>query len=216
MALSDTQLTFLGITEYRGNGKYIFKDNVLRDFFRLKADIIYKNMQQICMFFREKKYGIGFDVFAPFLSPFVGQDLARLSCLCDFIKPMMYRVTNAPAGLPYETESFFQQTGCEGLAEKLKFYRLLGIKDDFDENPFDLEFAAKELENMTKVSACHVYAGVEINRVEEIAETDTDYIEETLRAYAKTGIGGFALSWNLLDMPQENIKKAAEIIKLIC
>jgi hypothetical protein len=32
-------------------------------------------------------------------------------------------------------------------------------------------------------------------------------------AFSGTGIVGFALSWNLLDAPEENIVKAAGIIK---
>ena len=220
IALDISHSASLALTGYQGNGNYLFRDPVVSDFFRVKADIIFKKMQQICMFFRQRNYGIGFDVFAPFMSPFVGQNLEKLSCLCDFIKPMMYRVTNAPAGMPFETESLFKQTGYSN-AEKQNFYKLLGINASDSEvsagsgkSPFELDFAVKELENMTKVSACPIYAGVEINRVKNIAETDPGYIEETIRAYAHTGIGGFALSWNLLEMPEENINKAADIINI--
>jgi len=214
-------ITPLGVTEYRFNGNYIFKDEVISDFFRLKAGIIYSSMNHICAFFRERGYSIGFDVFAPFLAPFAGQDISKLCGLCDFIKPMMYRVTNAPAGLPFETEALLKQTN----TNKKDFFKLLGINTDDKSNPFNLEFAIREMQEMSKLSSCPVYAGIEINRVEEIAPADTAYIEETVKAYAQqkqraqlkqraqTGIQGLALSWNLLDMPEENICKIAELIK---
>ena len=212
IALSASESSPLNVVQYNGNGSYKFEDSILHDFFRVKSDIIYKKLQQICMFFRSRNFSIGLDVFAPFLSPFVGQDLEKLSCLCDFIKPMMYRITNAPAGMPYETNSLFLQAGYTD-AQKQKFYKMLGIKTTDKNMPFALDFAVNELQNMTKICACPVYAGVEINRVKNIAETDPSYIEETLRAYRQTDISGLSLSWNLLDMPEDNINKAAEVIR---
>ena len=210
------------IKEYHGNGKYIFKNSALSVLLRLKAKVIYNSLERICGFFREKEYGIGFDVFAPFLSPFVGQELVSLSGLCDFIKPMMYRLTNAPAGLPFETESLLRQTG-NADTQKQNFYKLFGIntalraetkceKSMLEKKSFNLEFAAKELKGFSAASACPVYAGIEINRVKVFAETDPCYIEETVKAYAQTGIRGLALSWNLLDMPEENLAKTADMI----
>jgi hypothetical protein len=197
----------LGITGYLGNGEYTFADSALSDFFKLKAGIIFRSMQKMCKFFRERNYGIGFDVFAPFLSPFVGQNLKELSGLCDFIKPMMYRATYAPAGMPFETEALLRETGSEN---KSSFYQSLNLAPE--KKPFDLDFAVRDLQKMTASSACPVYAGVEINRIETIAEVYPDYIEETIKAYAQTGIQGIALSWNMLDAPDENVAKAADML----
>ena len=215
-ALDVPESDIFTITRYQGNGNYLFKNTALSVFFRLKAKIIYKSLEQMCKFFRERNYGIGFDVFAPFLSPFTGQDLVSLSGLCDFIKPMMYRVTCAPAGLPYETGYLLRQTG----AQKQNFYKSLRINQqaaenensDIEKKSFNLAFSARELKGFSAASACPVYAGIEINRVKNFAEADPAYIEETIKAYAKTGIRGLALSWNLLDMPEENIAKTADLI----
>ena len=211
-ALSRPFRTPLGITAYRDGGDYVFEDPVFSGFFALKAGIISESLGRICRYFRERNYSIGFDVFAPFLSPFVGQDLKVLSGLCDFIKPMMYRVTQAPAGLPFETEALLRQTNASVL-QRQRFYELLGFNPA--NNLFDLTFTAKELQNLTASSSCPVYAGVEINKIDNIAETDPGYIEETIKGYSGTGIKGFVLSWNLLDAPEENIAKAAEVIERI-
>ena len=197
-----------GVSAYKGNGEYTFDDSIIYDFFQLKARILYKSLERICTHFREKGLGIGFDVFAPFLSAFAGQDLPALSGLCDFIKPMMYRATNAPAGIPFEAEALLRETGA---ANRAGFYRALGINSE--SMPFDRDFAARDLQNFCSASACPVYAGIEINRKKDIADIYPDYIEETIMAFSGTGIVGFALSWNLLDAPEENIVKAAGIIK---
>ncbi|MCL1812112.1 MAG: hypothetical protein FWG29_01170 [Treponema sp.] len=200
----------LGITGYSGNGNYTFEDSIISDFFRLKAGIIYRSLSRICRFFKEKGLGVGFDVFAPFLSPFVGQDLVSLSGLCDFIKPMMYRATSAPAGIPFELEALLRETSANTINRK-NYYDLMNINPA--RKPFDLVFSVNELQNLSASSACPVHAGIEINRKKNLADAHPDYIEETIKVFADTGIRGFALSWNLLDTPEENITSAAEAIK---
>lgn len=200
----------LGINAYHGNGSYAFDEPVMHDFFKLKAGILHKSLERICTFLRKKGFGIGFDVVAPFLSTFVGQDLPVLSGLCDFIKPMMYRATNAPAGMPFELEAMLRETNADNI-KRIGFGKLLNL--NLYKTPFDLSFSAKELQDLCASSACPVYAGIEINRKKDIAEIHPGYIEETIKGYAGTGIRGFALSWNLLDAPEENIEKAAELIK---
>jgi len=199
----------LGITAYRGNGEYSFSESVISRFFSIKAEIIYKSVRQICDYFRSKGLRIGFDVFAPFLSPFVGQNLSLLSGLCDFIKPMMYRRTNAPAGLPFETEAFFNNCGCVDTNKKKSFGNIIGF--DPVQKTFDLAFAVAELKRLEASSACPVYAGLEINRIENLAEIDPDYIKETAKAYASSGIRGLVLSWDLLEAPEENIRRVIDI-----
>lgn len=208
-ALSRRVSAPLGITNYRGNGYYVFEDPVIAEFFSLKAAFIYRYLAQLCDYFRERGLKIGFDVFAPFLSPFVAQDLPKLSELCDFMKPMMYRLTNAPAGLPFETDALLWETGCVTPHERQRFYDLLGLNSR--EEHFDLAFAVKELTNLNTSSACPIYAGMEINRKKDIAEVYPDYIEETARAYAGTGIRGLTLSWDLLEAPEENIEAVKKI-----
>ena len=201
--LSDSNYIF-NFSRYAGGGKYQFNHDSFSEFIFLKSGIITQSMEYICRYFRRKGLKIGMDVFAPFLSPFVGQDITALSAMCDFIKPMMYRRTNAPAGLPFETEMLLRGTKAAGI----HFRELPG--GYLDKTPFDLSFAAKDLAAMVSPLSCPVYAGVEINRKPLIAEVYPAYIAETINAYYKTGIAGFALSWDLLDAPEENIIQAAD------
>ena len=200
----------LGIRTYRPNGNYEFEDPGISKFFSLKKAFISQNLERLSSYFRGKGYSVGFDVFAPFLSPFVGQDLPALSGICDFIKPMIYRSTQAPAGLPFETEKLLAGTVGANAKGRGAFYEILGL--DGEKKPFDLGFAAKELESLIAASACPIYAGVEINRKKGLAEVYPDYIEESLQAYSRAGVHGFALSWDLLDAPEENIACVARLL----
>ena len=205
--------TDLKIKNYQINGIYEFEDLRISNFFSLKAAFIFRSLEYVSRYFKEKGYSVGFDVFAPFLSFFIGQDLPALSTLCDFMKPMMYRATQAPAGLPFETEMLLAETVGADRNKRKSFYTMLGI--DGKKIPFDLAFSSKELEKLVQVSACPVFAGIEINRKKDLAEVYPDYIEETIRAYARARVQGLALSWDLLDAPEDNILKTAEEIKKI-
>ena len=188
-------------------GRYTFDDDRWNNFFRLKNEFITDAIRGICLYFREKHYKIGLDVFAPFASPFVGQDIPELSTFVDFIKPMMYRVTNAPAGLPFELEAIVQEASANE-AQRAAFYNLLGF--DAGKQPFDLDFTVRELDDLVKQSKALVYPGVEFNRA-QIAPVTPAYMEETIKAYAQTGIEGFVMSWNLLNAPQENIDQVIRL-----
>ena len=188
-------------------GIYSFDDDRWNNFFRLKNEFITDAVKGICQYFSEKHYKIGLDVFAPFASRFVGQDIPALSSFVDFIKPMMYRVTNAPAGLPFELEAIVQEAS-SNEAQRAAFYNLLGF--DAGKQPFDIDFAVRELDDLVKQSKALVYPGVEFNRA-QIAPVTPAYMEETIRAYAQTGVKGFVMSWNLLNAPQENIDQVVRL-----
>ena len=209
-ALSAPAPSPLGITAYRGNGAYSFEDNSISKFFALKAAFIFEGLKELCQYFRGKNLKIGFDVFAPFLSVFTGQDLPLLSGLCDFMKPMMYRITNAPAGLPFELEALLRETNGPMDSKKRLMYDFLGL--DPDKKDVDLAFVVNEAVNLASSTACPVYPGIEINRIKNLAEVHPDYIEGTVRAYARAGIRSFVLSWDLLNAPPENIERVIDVI----
>ena len=198
--------TPFGIVAYQ-QGRYTFDDDRWNKFFYLKNQFITNALRGICQYFSEKNYKIGLDVFSPFVTHFIGQDIPELSTFTDFIKPMMYRVTNAPAGLPFELEAFIKETAFNE-AQKESFYKILGF--DAKKEPFDLDFSVKELDDLVKQSKAPIYPGVEINRA-TIAPVTPAYIEETIKAYTQANVKGFVLSWNLLNAPQENID---HVIKL--
>jgi hypothetical protein len=190
--------TPFGVTAYR-DGKYAFADELWGAFFAIKSRIVRRSVGAVAVALRGQGYQIGLDVFAPFMSTFVGQDIPAMAEGCAFVKPMMYRATYAPAGLPFELDAMLKATGNIGAA----YAELLC----FDPRcaPFDLEFTVRELANLADACACPVYAGFEVNRQPGVADATPGYVRETFAAVGGAGCEGVVLSWNLLDAPMENI-----------
>jgi len=185
-------------------GGYQFEAAIWAQFFRAKADFIYDALMDIADYFRKQGLMIGLDTFAPFMAYYVGQDLRRISELADFIKPMMYRITQAPAGLPFEYDRFLSETTKAPLEDVRKvFNNILKIETD-DTKLFDIDFVKKELEFMNQLKK-PIYCGIEVNKTQEAA-ADPGYIAATMEALSQTDIKGYVLSWDVLSAPEENLE----------
>lgn len=176
------------------DGTYTFEDPVWEAFFMIKADSISDALEDITAYFRGKHKKIGMDTFSPFTAYFAGQDFARLGKMVDFIKPMMYRITHAPAGLPFEYECMQKETTGEQKEKK-----------------FDMEFVKSELEVLQKHQVT-IFSGMEVNYIKDVAEADTDYITEMLNGLGEQQIQGIVLSWDALSAPDENLKAVGDYI----
>ena len=125
------------------------------------------------------------DLYAPFMAPFVGQDYEILTAHADFIKPMLYRQTFAPAGMGFE-------------------YDLLKAAvpeaEGYPEFAMDLGFLHSQLEAMEPYT-CAKFPGIEINYREEIVPTSPEYVTESLEAVTSHGFDGTVLSWNIMEAP---------------
>lgn len=199
--LPDVRTPF-GATAYQ-NGSYQFDDPMWASFLGLRQDIVFDAISQFVDHLRLDGYQIGLDVFAPFLAPFVGQDITRLSSLADFVKPMMYATTNSPAGLPFETNALLANTG-----QRQPFSQLLGF--DQSHQPFDLQFCANQVTQLQATSLAPVHVGIEVNQIPGVANTSPAYISQCLDAYRDAD--GIVLSWNLLDMPPAHLQAVAQSI----
>lgn len=129
------------------------------------------------------------DLYAPFMAPFVGQDYSILAEHADFIKPMLYRMTFAPAGMGFEYDLLKKAApGATGYP-------------DF---PMDVAFLESQLEAMAPYP-CDKYPGIEINYKEKVAPTSPAYVTESLAAVMRYGFNGAVLSWNIMQAPDSHI-----------
>lgn len=85
------------ITGFEGD-RPLFASPEAEAFFALRAQAITRAALRVKESFTE----ISLDFFPPALAYLVGQDLRALAPEALFLKPMLYRFTAAPAGLPYE------------------------------------------------------------------------------------------------------------------
>ena len=200
----------LSISSYN-DLKYKIDDERLAALFAYKAGVVTSAILQLIEYFREKGFKIGLDLFAPYLSFFVGQDYAKLAPHADFIKPMFYRKTNAPAGLPFELDMYAAAFGgSRDMIEKRKHY-LLSI---LNAKEIDAGFINREINDINNVlGKCKHYAGIEINYNDRIAQITAEYIEENITRLKN--VDGFALSWDLCSTPDENINAVLNAIERI-
>lgn len=199
------------IIDYK-DGKYKFSEDIWEKYFMEKSKFIYEALEKVTLYFREKNMKIGMDTFSPFMGYFVGQDVERLKSLTDFMKPMMYRITMAPAGLPFEYMNFIKETTKENVESiSQQFNQIIDSKGSIN-HKFDMDFVKAELSYITDLSI-PTYCGIEVNRIEEIAPVSPEYIRENLVNLEETQINGYVLSWDLLSAPEENIQEVIKYFK---
>ena len=106
---------------------------------------------------------------------------------------MLYRRTEAPAGVGYEL-SLFERAVPDAVGK---------IRLDTDAAFLHTQLDA--IENLP----CEKYPGIEINYDKEIVKTDAGYISESLNAVKAHDFEGAALCWNIMRAPREHINAAA-------
>lgn len=176
---------FFSVTGYTPEGGFTLSDTVATAFFKAKGHIVSGAVADIADSLRSRGLEIGMDLYAPFMAGFVGQDYKILSEHADFIKPMLYRQTFAPAGMGFEYD----------LLKKA-----VPGADGYPEFTMDLAFLNSQLEAMEPY-ACGKYPGIEINYRKGVAETSPEYVKESLNAVTSHGFDGAVLSWNIMEAP---------------
>lgn len=166
-----------------------FAEPLAAAFFEAKGHVVSNAVAAIADSLRSRGLIIGMDLYAPFMAPFVGQDYAILSSHADFIKPMLYRKTLAPAGMGFEYDLMRAAIPDAG---------------GYPEFPMDVDFLRSQLRAMGSC-ACGRYPGIEINYREGIVETSPEYVTECLDEIMGCGYDGAVLSWNIMEAPQAHI-----------
>lgn len=180
---------FLSVTGYTPSDGFIFKHPSAEAFFKAKGHIVSGAVASIADSLRERGLEVGMDLYAPFMSPFVGQDYEILAAHADFIKPMLYRQTFAPAGMGFEYDLLKKAVpGASG----------------YPEFTMDLDFLHSQLEAMEPYS-CAKFPGIEINYRKDVVPTSPEYVTESLDAVASHGFEGTVLSWNIMEAPLEHL-----------
>ena len=192
----------LGLLPYQGPGWHSADDGVTR-LFAAKASAVTGSVTVLAQALRARGLRVGLDLFAPFLAWFVGQDYRALAPLADFIKPMFYRRTQAPAGLPFELDRYaaaFGGSGADIACRRARLLELCGTSAP------DLGFINRELAVIGR--AVKVYAGFEANRT-EVAPTTPAYVAENVTGLEADGL---ALSWDLNSTPADNLRAVLDAL----
>ena len=190
----------LGIVKYK-DLRYQLNSG-FQTLFDHKCDAVFRALEHICTYFRLKEKKIGFDLFAPFLAYFVGQDYHRLLGLADIVKPMFYGITNAPAGIPFEIDmyakAFDDYTG-NARERKVFFEDCVGYGDDI------ISREIRDIKRVIERNKFHtlLYAGIELNYVKDVAPVTKEYILNSLSKISDAD--GLVASWDLASIPDAHI-----------
>ena len=182
--------SFFDVTGYSPKDGFTFANSLAAKYFQAKGHIVSGAVAAIADSLKTRVGTIGMDLYAPFMSQFVGQDYAILSRHADFIKPMLYRKTNAPAGMGFEYALLRNAIPeAEGSPEFAQ----------------DLDFLNSQLEAMEPYQTGK-YPGLEINYRQGVAETSPEYVKESAQAIREHGFNGAVLSWNIMEAPDAHIQ----------
>lgn len=170
------------------DGIYRFDDKAADDFYRVRSEQITGYVGKLTEYFRAKGLKVGLDIFAPFFAYHVGQNIKELTANVDFIKPMMYRFTAAPAGVKYEYDAYM---------------RYFDPKNPFaacwHEDPSSVNSIRRQ-KPMLDIAKCEVYPGIEINPTGGSGGVDEKKLKENLELYAGLGYRTLACCWNCLQI----------------
>lgn len=186
---------FFDVDAWPENGAFVLKDPLAQRFFEAREEITADAAAGIIRYFRDRGLLVGLDLFAPAVSRLAGQNYPLMAGHADFIKPMLYRRTEAPAGIGYEYGLFRKHAPDARVPER---------------PAMDLAFLRGQLRAAGRVP-CRIYPGIEVNYDERLVRTDPAYIRESLAAAGELGLEGAVLSWNVLQAPEANLEAAASV-----
>ena len=184
------------------NGRWSLEDPLLQAFFDVKCQIISEALKEYADYFHGRGMMIGFDLFAPAFGYFCGQNAQELRQFADFVKPMMYRHTDGPAGLPCERERMILAVG-EQVGGQMD--QLVG-----DSSEHFKGFVTQELNWLKLQEGCEVWPGIEANYIEPIALIHPGELLENLQLLTSLGYDTMVASWNLNKIPEENLNTLLE------
>jgi hypothetical protein len=203
-----------------------YQSSDLQELARFRKKSIQRVVERYSKHARSRGLSVGLDLFSPSLAAMVGQDYHSLSRCCDWIKPMSYCHAVGPAGLPLELSCLTDALGalCPDLkeVETLKF-----LSDTFDwdlpksvdrllRNGLSESILTKELaviEDLSGSEGAQIYPGIEAVRHPGFG---IDIRIDTLDRYLDSlpsWVSGVIASWNLLYIPEENLRHLARRIR---
>lgn len=168
---------------------YRYQDPDIDALMYAKRCIINNAVSKLCAYFRKNGKKVGIDTFAMGVADFVGQDILTLGQLVDFVKPMFYLKTNAPAGISFEVDA---------LGEKIS--RRMAVL--FGRDPKGMDEAVEQIAYLLGCGI-NVIPGIDINRIEGICEATPKYVKNYLKRLEEVGCREVVLSWDAMKISDD-------------
>ena len=177
-------------------GKYIYSNENFNKLMTYKRDNITKQINELISRFNSMNLKVGLDSFALCFADDVGQDIVALSKKADFIKPMFYLKTTAPAGIPYELNGLGKD-----IYEKLKQIWNCDL-NDINSSIKQCEYLLEKKVNITP--------GIDVNNIEGICASTSDYVEEYINNLKDIKLDEIVLSWNAMTIEDDLLDRLSK------
>lgn len=185
--------------EYTSNGTYCFLDENVHQFYENRSRLISDYVFKLAAYFNSRKLSVGADLYAPFIAYHCGQNIKEIAGMVDFVKPMIYKNTQAPAGMKFEYDAYLKN-----FSDTKEFSK------HWDDNPCSPASIKKQFSFLKNIPA-NVVPGIEITTVENICDPNLDSVKEIVQELKNEQIHSFALSWNIMEMKDEILDFLANI-----
>lgn len=190
----------LGLRGYK-DGAWEFEDQQLKRLLLVKSRIVYNALLYLTNELKGEVSEIGLDMFAPFLSAFVGQSYESLQNLADFVKPMLYRFTNTPAGFRFELVKLVEAISEPDTFSMRKAFicRLLNIEGDESME----KLMNSELSFIKRMGGKAV-PGIELHTAQGLTPISAKQLSQNIELLRSHSFGGAAACWNILEASEES------------
>lgn len=198
--------------------EYIWELIGIKEFIDFKESSIYDLVKKFADYARLKSKKVGLDLYSYSISPLVSQNYKKLQDSCDWIKPMVYCHATGPAGIPLEIyclasafkviNNSLSNSSLKKFFENILKIRLSKNLDDILEKGISEKFLSVELKKIKKLNLSKevkIYPGFEAVKIPGVCIINKEilsyYIEQIFNE-----VEGFILSWDLLNIPESNLK----------
>jgi len=189
-----------------------------------------QNIYQVVKIFADKAKQIGkrvgVNLFAPSLAPLVSQDYKLLARTCDWIKPMIYCHTSGPAGLPLELYCLLRailninpaldEEQLIQVASRMINVDLPNQLNDLLKNGVSEGIIGSEIQKIRELNLpekVNIYVGIEAVEISGICHINKSILKKYLESIIREeDIKGILLSWDLLKIPDENLKFVGDFL----
>lgn len=195
--LRDEQKKWLFVPKSMEDGRYHYEDEDIEKLAAARRSVISEAVDELCSHFRKKGKKIGVDTFAPGFSDFVGQDLTALGRMADFIKPMVYLRTSAPAGVPYELDAL------GSVVQKR-------IGELWRAPAAGMDAAILQIEALMR-QGVNVAPGIDVNQIPGICSATPEYVAEYLGRLREIGCESVVLAWDALNISEDVLAAVAAV-----
>lgn len=203
----------------------VFIPDNMKKFFDFRKNSIKQITERFSNEAKRRGKMVGLDLFSPSLATLVGQGYNLLAETCDWIKPMVYCHARGPAGLPLELSSLIK--AIMKLSPNLKetqiikgIGRMMGvnlpetIKELLQNGVPEIIIQSEilKIKNLFSSEKVKIHLGWEAVQMPDIVHINHTILKKYLSLTQELSIEGVVISWNLLQIPDDNLKLVGDFL----